>query len=208
MRAANPESLSSSEVVKPVSVTTATTAPAQEQSSWENVGKNHLPPRGDITDLVNKEVPPITNQEEEEERRGDGKSERLSNGFSDHKTKHNDEEEEDMEVGGASQERGVASQERDVASQERDVASQERGVASQERGVAVNGERREEEGGERNSQSEDELRQSVGSVTSNEFNPNVFGGVREEEMAEGGRWPAGAGESSAPAAGDDTVHQV
>ena len=183
VRAANPKSLSSSEVVKPVSATTATVAPTPEQSSWTHAGQNHLPPRGDITDLVNKGGPPITS--EEDERRGDGKSEskRLSNGFSDHKNKHDDAEEE-MEIGGA----------------------------LQERGGAVNGERGEEEGEgrERNSQgsmSEDELRQSVGSVTSNEFNPNVFGGIceEEEEMAE--RWSAGAGETSVPA-DDSTLHQV
>ena len=181
VRAANPKSLSSSEVVQPVSVTTATVAPTPEQSSWVHAGQNHLPPRGDITDLVNKGGPPRTS--EEDERRGDGKSEskRLSNGFSDHKNEHDDTEEE-MEVGGA----------------------------LQERGGAVNGEPGEEEGEgrERNSQgsmSEDELRQSVGSVTSSEFNPNVFGGITEEEMGE--RWPAGAGETSVPA-DDSTLHQV
>lgn len=194
VRAANPENLSSSKLVKPDTTTatpptsssssSSTTPPtSQEQTSWANAGQNHLPPRGDITDLVNKGVPPRTS-EEEEERRGDGKSkhERLSNGFSDHKTEHNEEEVEEMEVGGA----------------------------SHERGGAINGERREEGEESRNSQaslSEDDLRQSVGSVTSSEFNPNVFGGVREEEMAEGERWPAGSEDTSppAPAAATDTT---
>ena len=171
MRATNPEQISSKLTSDP-----SHPVPAELPLPWDTAGQNHLPPRGDISDLVYTGAPPKPSE-------GSSKGERLSNGLS----RHDNEHDEEMEVGGA---------------------SHEVGGASSEVGGAVNGERRElgegmkrESGG---SSSEDELRQSVGSVTSSEFNTSAFGGVREGgEMVEGDKWEGGQESST-----DTTAHQV
>ena len=169
---------------------------------WSAPGQNHLPPRGDITDLVNTPPPARKNdgvgKMDEGERGGEGEGEgevvkskqpqeRLSNGFSSHADEKNraellkeeEEEEEVMEV--ESHREGAR------------IVNGGGGGLSTTSGVvgggatAMEGESRGAEGTEgvtRNSQrspDDDELRQSVGSVTSSEFNPNVFGAVRDGE---------------------------
>ena len=185
IKAAKPDEMSSNPV-SGSSVAITTTAP-QKQTPWGNVGQNHLPPRGDISDLVNKTGVKTTGEIGPPGGKavvGKSQESRLSNGFSSH-NKAELSKEEAMEVEPASSKQG----------------------GTDDRGVEV-------EAGSRHSQgsSDDELRQSVGSITSNEFNPNVFGAVRDGEDAGQGpeAWLTGGGgdSSGGPATTDPSPHQV
>ena len=168
MRAARPEEMSS----KVTSASAVTEAPEQ---SWGNTEQNHLPPRGDISDLV------LTGGQGGIETEDERIVKRLSNGISGHAPKESPigKEEEEIETG-----------------------------PSAKGGTVVNGDSRQEvemEGEEKRSSvgsSDDELRQSVGSVTSSEFNPGMFGAVHDEEMRQEGeaglgKWPEGDRDTTA-----------
>ena len=123
------------------------------------------------------------------------KAERLSNGFSSHTTKEDalDKEEEDMDVTSSTSAGAVVNGD----SRQRDS---EMGEGEGEGEVA--------ERSSKGSASDDELRQSVGSVTSSEFNPNTFGPSREEEVEPKGHGEWTAKDTGAATATDSTQYQV
>ena len=127
------------------------------------------------------------------------KAERLSNGFPSHEAAL-DKEEEDMEVTSSLASAGAVTN----GDSRRDGEMRE---GEEREGEEREGEKRISKG----SPSEDELRQSVGSVTSSEFNPSTFGGSHEEEVRqnrEEGRGEWSAKDTGAAAAADSTPYQV
>ena len=175
VRSTNPDAM------VPGSAVTTTT----QQQPW-GAAENHLPPRGDITDLM----PPESKAQAMEI--VTSKTERLSNGFSDHTPK---------EAGDIDTTKRNTFVDRDSRRDEEREGEGER-----------EGEKRNSEGEKRNSEgSDEELRQSVGSVTSSEFNPSVFGAVRGEEMrheGEGGVSEGPVRDKGGATTVDTTVHQV
>ena len=204
MRAAKPDEMMSSisDGNGGPTVPTAITQ-QQQQNTWGMVGQNHLPPRGDITDLVKTGTTASKNDHTTTTTTTTTtgeimdiektKQERLSNGFSSHDTnkqglhvhgeeENREEEEEQMEITSGKEGAIINGGDRDrlnvAAMSGREIEGE--GEGAEERGG--------EGGGVRYSQgsSDDELRQSVGSITSSEFNPNVFGAIHDEEMVQGG----------------------
>ena len=195
VRAAKPREIPS--LPKKLAVSGSAESALQEPPRGGSAEQNHLAPRGDISDLVNTGGPVgagkttevgVGVERRDVETRVKSKTERLSNGFSEHAPKEalRTDEDESMETTPPSAEPVVNGN-------------------SRQQDVEMEGE--EEEEGKRSSEgsSEDELRQSVGSVTSSEFNPNVFGGVCEEEMR--GVGEEGGAQDSTTAA-DVTAYQV
>ena len=200
MRAAKPKEIPS--LPKKLAVSGSAESALQELPRGGSAEQNHLAPRGDISDLVNTGGPAgavkttevgVGVERRDVETRVKSKTERLSNGFSEHAPKEvlRTDEDESMETTPPSAEAVVNGN-----SRQQDVVMEGEGE-----------EEEEEEKGKRSSEgsSGDELRQSVGSVTSSEFNPNVFGGVSEEEMRGVGEE---GGARDANTAADVTAYQV
>ena len=168
-----------------------------QEQSWENAGQNHLPPRGDISDLVTargQEGAQLSGEAGVDGVVAKSKAERLSNGFSSHEAAL-DKEEEDMEVTSSLTSAGAVTN----GDSRRDGEMREREAGEAEKRIS------------KGSTSEDELRQSVGSATSSEFNPSTFGGSHEEEVRQNreeghGEWSAK--DTGAAAAEDSTPYQV